>query len=125
MKHQSGMAKKRENLFNVVTTTAEQRLTELLGNPETARLVSREFVTLLYDTFKGQNFSFPMAQPDFMTPIDEKIYADFKGNNYAEIASKFGITEGAAYRIIARQQKRIDELRRANQGTLFEGLDVL
>ena len=55
----------------------------------------------------GQNFTFPRDYAYKLSLRDMQIYEEFRGNNWAELSTKYGITERGLRKLIHRVHRQV------------------
>lgn len=111
------MAERRHELFADLIALLERQLQENGVGATEASLISSDLADRLADHWGGQNITFPKEYRRKLSRIEVEIYDAFKGNNLAEVAQRFNISERGLRKLIARVKKRIAS---GNQGGLFD-----
>lgn len=89
----------------------ESKLADMLGRhvgEERAAAVAREATLAVATDWAGQMLYIPnsMAKDAARAARNGKIYAEFTGDNHADLARRFGLSVHAVYRIIAAERDR-------------------
>ncbi|KVN33328.1 DNA-binding protein [Burkholderia pyrrocinia] len=93
-------------------------LTELADiGKDQAEQLGREIADRMAAHWGGQNIYFPMGVSYRLSQRDRQIFDEFRGDNHAELARKYGVSLQWIYKII--KAVRRDELA-ARQSDLFE-----
>jgi Mor family transcriptional regulator len=104
---------KRHELFEDLVTVTEGLL-KSYGTPDAAApLIANALADELADRWGGQNMTFPKDYARAISKRDAEVYARFTGDNYAELAKEYGLTERGMYKLIKRIR---DRLRRQARG---------
>jgi hypothetical protein len=93
---QSAMEKKRDNLYQTLATKGADIAAPYIDNPLVIAQMMNDLTAMIYDEFRGQNISFPMERPPFVTPVvieATEMWRKLPDNNLAPIASHFNVTE--------------------------------
>lgn len=61
----------------------------------------------IVDAFSGQTITFPAEYARKSRIRDAQLYAEFDGENYAELAARYRMHERSVRRVIARHRTRI------------------
>lgn len=106
----SAMDKKRENLYQTLATKGADIAAIYIDNPVVSQQLMNDLIALIYDEFRGQNISFPMQRPPFVTPVvieATEMWRKLPDNNLAPIAAHFKVTERTIRRWIEIGRKLI------------------
>lgn len=97
---------KRHELFQFIADCVSSGLQSSGVKPEEAVLLGGSVSDQLADTFGGQTMAFPRDMARRWREREEQAYAAFTGENYAELAQRFQMTERGMRTLIARAQAR-------------------
>jgi Mor family transcriptional regulator len=112
-------AEKRASLLDDVVDHCTRLLTEM-GVPENgASVIASDLADHLSNVWGGQNFNFPKGYARMLSKRDIELYEKFTGYNHGELASEYGISERAVYKVLTRMRKRLKDNAR-NHPQLFE-----
>ena len=95
---------KRHELFQFIADCVSSGLKSSGVKPDEAALLGGSVADQLAATFGGQTFAFPRDMARRLREREEQAYAAFTGNNYAELAQRFQMTERGVRKLIARVQ---------------------
>ncbi|QBP11662.1 DNA-binding protein [Cupriavidus metallidurans] len=112
------MSLARHELLSDISAHTSQVLREHGIDSDVAEQAGDAVANQLAENWGGQQFTFPRDYFFRIAKRDLKIYEEFRGNNYAELARKHHMTARGLYKLIARVQKRLVAER---QGDLFGG----
>jgi len=92
----------------------------LVIEPVAAEEIGRKLADHLRQVYGGANLYIPKGTSLDAELRNNAIYQDFRGNNHAELARKYNVTEQHVYAVI-----RIitEAIRKAKQGSLFDDLE--
>ena len=110
--------KRRElELLEELAEHSGRLIQEILGvESEASKHVGQEVANYMATTWGGQSVYIPKGVSISISKRHLEIYADFNGNNHAELSKKFGFSMPWIYRIV--RLMRAEELAR-RQGKLF------
>ena len=111
------MAERRHELFADMMALVTRLLADNGVAANEALLIASDLADRLADHWGGQNITFPKEYRRKLSRLEIEIYDAFKGNNLADVAQKFAISERGLRKLIARVKKRIAA---GNQGGLFD-----
>ena len=107
MSFESRMAERRNELFEDLAQFVEQRLVEY-GEPATkARVLANALVDYIADHWGGQMISIPKDHRRKLCMQEVEIYRQFNGDNYGDLALKYGMGERGMRKLIARVNARL------------------
>ena len=107
----------------LVTDLQDQLTAQLLAAlpagtlaPQDAKIIGIKVARFITDNWGGQLIYIPKNQGGQLTQRDLQIWAEFNGNNHADMAKKYNLTVQQIYRIL----KEVGGRERAKvQGHLF------
>ena len=102
-----------QDLATKLELTAQEQLDV---SADKARLFAIEAVGLIADDWGGQLIYIPMNAVGRRTQRNLKIWKEFKGDNHAELATRYGLCVQTVYEIIKAMQR----LHAPRQGSLLE-----
>ena len=114
----SNMASRRNQFLADLMDVAKKHLQEHVSGPA-ADMVASSLTDHLADYWGGQLINIPKDYHWKLSQLDDQIYREFTGNNYAELAQKHGVHERTLRRIIKRVQQRIKEAADKRSRDLF------
>lgn len=97
---------KRHELFQFIADCVSSGLQSSGVKPDEAVLLGGSVANQLADTFGGQTIAFPRDMARRWREREEQAYAAFTGNNYAELAQRFQMTERGMRMLLKRAQTR-------------------
>lgn len=107
MSFESRMAERRNELLEDLVLFVEQRLMEY-GEPiAKAGVLANALADHIADHWGGQMISFPKDHRRKLCLLEIEIYRQFNGNNYGELALKYGMGERGMRKLIARVKARL------------------
>jgi len=83
-----------------------------------AEVCAREIADSAWEAYAGGQMYIPLALTYRHLQRDEKIYAEFNGNNMLELVQRYKLSDMAIRKILKRQREREAAKR---QGDLFPG----
>lgn len=95
---------RRLDVLQCVTEHAEHELNKLGITQAQAVQVATSIGDRLVEMFSGQIISFPKNYSRKLQERNAQIFAEFTGSNQPELARKYGLTERAVRKVIARLQ---------------------
>ena len=114
----SSMAVRRNQFLTDFMDWARSHLGQHVS-PQEADLIASDMTDRLTDHWGGQTLIIPKDYHWKLSQLDDQIYREFTGNNYAELAQKHGVHERTLRRIIKRVQQRIKEAADKRSRDLF------
>lgn len=115
------MERRRNKLLQDTADFAARRMAELGIDSKAADLIATDIADHLADVWGGQTLNFPKDYLLKLSLQEDEVYRKFNGNNYAELALEYGISERGMQKKIARIKERLRR-QAANAPTLFETL---
>lgn len=95
---------KRHELLQFVADCVSKGLQSSGLKPDEAALLGNSVADQIADTFGGLTIAFPRDMARRLREREQQAYAAFNGNNYAELAQRFQMTERGMRKLIARVQ---------------------
>lgn len=94
---------------------------EVLPEPyrKLSKMIGLENTLLLAQEFQGTNLYLPKLDSTLKAARDKRIREEFDGQNIKALALKYGLTESWVRQILGGY------VADSNQGTLFDGLDIM
>lgn len=114
------MEEKRHKLLSEVADHVAETASDYGCSTEQAEHLGLAVANFLAEHFGGQNFTFPRDYVYKLAVRDLQIYDEFKGNNWADLSSRYGITERGLRKLIHRVHKRVMKRKQPMLG-LFGG----
>ncbi|WP_113632195.1 Mor transcription activator family protein [Pectobacterium peruviense] len=108
------MEEKRHKLLSELADHVAETATDYGCSAEHAEQLGLAVANFLAEHFGGQNFTFPRDYVYKLAVRDLHIYDEHKGNNWAELSSKYGITERGLRKLIHRVHRRLMKSRQPN-----------
>ncbi|MEI7250302.1 Mor transcription activator family protein [Pectobacterium versatile] len=108
------MEEKRHKLLSEVADHVAETAADYGCSTEHAEQLGLAVANFLAEHFGGQNFTFPRDYVYKLALRDLQIYNEHKGNNWAELSSKYGITERGLRKLIHRVHRRMMKSRQPN-----------
>lgn len=104
-------------LTDVILYTSQVVSKELSIEQGKAEEIGRKLADLLRQNFGGANVYVPKGTSLDAELRNNAIFQDFRGNNHAELARKYGCTEQHVYNVI---RVITEAIRKSKQGSLFD-----
>ncbi|MCJ8541422.1 DNA-binding protein [Klebsiella variicola] len=101
------MEHKRHKLLSEVADHVTETGVDYGLTSEQAEQLGLAVADFLASHFGGQNFTFPRDYAYKLSLRDMQIYEEFRGNNWAELSTKYGITERGLRKLIHRVHKQV------------------
>lgn len=116
---ESRMAERRNELFEDLVAFVEKRLEEY-GLAETAaNVMANALADHIADHWGGQLINIPKDQRRKLSLMEVEIYRQFNGDNYGELALKYGMGERGMRKLISRVKTRLARQTRDDQMQLM------
>ena len=112
------MAQRRHQLLVDVIDVTSAHLAQHLPE-EAAKLVADSLADRLADYWGGQLINFPKDYRWKLSQREQKIYSEFNGYNYGDLASKYGMCERGLRKLLGRVHKRIGREQQSAQLNLM------
>lgn len=97
---------KRHELFQFIADCVSSGLKASGLKPDEAELLGGSVASQLADAFGGQTMAFPRDMKRRLREREEQAYAAFTGNNIAELAQRFQMTDRGMRKLLNRVQLR-------------------
>lgn len=107
MSVESRMAERRNELFEDLVQFVEQRLMEYGEPANKASVLANALTDHIADHWGGQMISFPKDHRRKLCLLEVEIYHQFNGDNYGDLALKYGMGERGMRKLIARVRARL------------------
>lgn len=111
------MAERRHELYADLMALVQRQLAEYGVPANEAELIACGLADRLADHWGGQNITFPKEYRRKLSRLEAEIYQAHHGDNGAELAQRYKISERGLSKMMARVRKRI---RAGNQHGLFD-----
>ena len=109
------MADRVHELIEGMAASVASQLVLLANIPRSrAEKISEEVVDYVIDEFGGESFYIPRNVSGRAKKRNRQIYDEWRGDNYDELAKKYGITRQRVYAIIKEVRMAIFKEKRAD-----------
>lgn len=112
------MAERRNQLLLDMIDVSSAHLTDHLPE-EAAKLIAESLADRLADYWGGQLINFPKDYRWKLSQREQRIYSEFNGGNYGELASKYGMCERGLRKLLARVRDRMQREQQSAQLSLM------
>lgn len=112
------MAERRHQLLLDMIDVSSAHLTDHVPE-DAAKLIAESLADRLADYWGGQLINFPKDYRWKLSQREQKIYSEFNGVNYAELASKYGMCERGLRKLLARVRDRMQREQQSAQLSLM------
>lgn len=120
MNDDSRMAVKRHELFEDVMGQVEQVLVAHDVKAFLAGIAAAAVADRLADHWGGQNLTIPKDYRRKLTKRELQIYDEWRGDNWGELARKYGIAERTVRRVVARIKEKLRAARDSSQMDMLD-----
>ena len=107
MSFKSRMAERRNELFEDLVLFVERHLIEYGEPAAKANVLANALADYISDHWGGQMLSIPKDHRRKLCLLEIEIYRQFTGDNYGELALKYGMGERGMRKLIARVKARL------------------